>query len=89
MLIVLIYVLLPLFLSFITLFQNKKMMVVFSLFIMAFLSFLSVYMYVSEPVFEINLIHLLDDMIIGLDVLLLLYFSYIGAKYKSFTIGWA
>ncbi len=86
MMIILIYIILPLLLSFITLSQNKKIMYFFSFTVMIILSLFSSYLFVNKLTLEINITQFLGYIVIVLDVILLLYFGYVGNKYKNIKI---
>lgn len=78
--ILLMYIMLPICLSLLAFLQNKKLMYIFSALIMMILTFLSIYLFTGHVTLEINPAKAVKSTIIALDVILLLYFAYVGKK---------
>lgn len=86
MYIVILYILFPLLVSISTLFNNKKLVYAFSLISSLLLTTLSLYLFVIDAFVEFSINHTINYIITSLDAILLLYFAYIGFKFKSIKV---
>lgn len=81
-----LYILLPLFVSASVLSNNKKIIYTFSAISAIVLSAVSLYLLSIDAVVQFSINSTLHYIIISLDTLLLLYFAYIGFKFKSLKV---
>ncbi|MDX1809759.1 MAG: proton-conducting transporter membrane subunit [Sulfurospirillaceae bacterium] len=81
-----VYVMFPIGLSLLAFLQNKKLMYLSSSLFMTVLTLLSIYLFSSHEIIAIHLNETIKNIIIALDVILLLYFAYIGKRENSTKI---